>query len=435
MKVTVFGAGYVGLVSAASFAQLGNDVLCLENDAEKLQKLREGVLPIFEPELAELMAANVESGRLRFTDNANAGIDHGDVMFICVGTPQGEDGRSDLSQVESVARQIASHITKKVLIVEKSTVPVNTHQWVSRTIRRHVKSDAEFEVASNPEFLREGTAVHDFFHPDRIVVGVESGWAENLLRSLYEPLTSRGTEILVTKVAEAELIKHASNSFLALKISFINMVSELCEKTGADIKRVAKGVGMDRRIGEKFLQAGIGYGGSCFPKDLQAFIRIAQDNGMEFELLKETERINRCQRERFVKLIEEVLWINKHKTLAVWGLAFKADTDDIREAPSLFVVGQLLRAGAKLSLFDPKGSANFRRSYPESDSISYFTDKYEAARGADALIVLTDWSEFIEADLSKVKSLLALPILIDGRNIYEPATMASLGFEYYSVGR
>ena len=435
MKITVIGAGYVGLVTAACFAELGNEVMCVEKLEEKLQKLKKGETPIYEPGLEGLLKNNIKEGRLHFTNNIEEGVNFSDVIFICVGTPQSETGKADLSQVEEASRQIAQVMDRYKLVIEKSTVPVNTHQWVKKTIKRYARKDLEFDVASNPEFLREGSAIYDFMNPDRIVVGVESKKAEEIFKELYKPFTDKGFPLMITTPATAELIKHASNSFLAMKISYINMIADLCEKVGADVKEVADGMGYDKRIGRAFLNAGIGYGGSCFPKDVKAFIKIAEDHGVDFGLLRETEKINKERRDKFVEKIESVLWVNKDKNLAIWGLAFKPNTDDIRESPAIDIVKQLDESGANLRLYDPKAEENFKKLFPEKENIKYVQDKYEAVKDADALIIITDWDEFKEADLEKVKSLMRLPIIIDGRNIYEPKEVREKGFEYYPIGR
>ncbi|WP_457623559.1 UDP-glucose dehydrogenase family protein [Persephonella sp.] len=436
MKITVIGAGYVGLVTAACFADIGNEVVCVEKVSSKLEKLCRGISPIYEPGLTEMLQRNIKEGRIQFTDKIEEGVEFSDVIFLCVGTPQGEDGKADLSQVEEASRQIAQSMESYKLIIEKSTVPVNTHQWVKKTVRRYIKnSDIPFDVASNPEFLREGSAIYDFMNPDRIVVGVESEKAKKIMEELYKPFTEKGFPLLVTTPQAAELIKHASNSFLAMKISYINMIADLCEKVGADINEVADGMGYDKRIGRAFLNAGIGYGGSCFPKDVQAFIKIAEDHGLDFGLLRETEKINKSRRRKFLDRIEDILWIAKDKNIAVWGLAFKPNTDDIREAPSIDIVGELNKLGANLRLYDPKAVENFKTLFPEGDNISYPSDKYEALKDADALLILTEWDEFKDADLEKIKKLMRLPIVIDGRNIFEPEKMKEMGFEYYSIGR
>jgi len=433
MKITVIGSGYVGLVTAACFADLGNQVLCAKKTSRNLDKLNQGISHIYEPGLDEILKRCLDKGTIEFTTDMKRAIDFSDLIFICVGTPQSETGKADLSQVEDVARQIAENMTGYKLIVEKSTVPVNTHQWVKKTIKRYSKEDIQFDVASNPEFLREGNGVHDFNNPDRIVVGVETDNARGIFQELYRPFTEKGHVLLITSPAAAELIKHASNSFLAMKISYINMVAELCEKVGIDVNMIADGIGYDQRIGRSFLNAGIGYGGSCFPKDLRAFIKIAEDHGLDFGLLRETEKINTQMRERFLEKIENVLWINKDKNITIWGLAFKPDTDDIREAPSIEIVRKLYETDANLRLYDPQALKNFQNVFPENENIRYYSDKYEALKDSDALLVITEWDEFRSADLNKVKDLMRLPIIIDGRNLFESEAMD--GFEYYSVGR
>ncbi|MEJ5172901.1 MAG: UDP-glucose/GDP-mannose dehydrogenase family protein [Hydrogenothermaceae bacterium] len=435
MKITVIGAGYVGLVTAACFADLGNEVMCVEKISSKLEKLCRGISPIYEPGLDEMLQKNIKEGRIQFTDKIEEGVNFSDVIFICVGTPQSESGKADLSQVEEAARQIATYMDRYKLIIEKSTVPVNTHKWVKKTVKRYAKNDIEFDVASNPEFLREGSAIYDFMNPDRIVVGVESEKAKQIFQQLYKPFTDKGYPLLITTPQAAELIKHASNSFLAMKISYINMVADLCEKVGADINEVADGMGYDKRIGRAFLNAGLGYGGSCFPKDVKAFVKIAEDNGIDFSLLKEVEKINQRRREKVIELIEDILWINKDKNIAIWGLAFKPETDDIREAPSIDIVKSLSQTGANLRLYDPKAMDNYKQLFPESDNLKYVDDKYDAVKDADILVIITEWKEFKEADLSRVKSLMRLPIIVDGRNIYDPKSVRDLGFEYYSIGR
>lgn len=433
MKITVIGSGYVGLVTAACFADLGNQVLCAKKTSKNLDKLNQGISHIYEPGLDEILKRCLDKGTIEFTNDIKRAIDFSDLIFICVGTPQSETGKADLSQVEDVARQIAENMTGYKLIVEKSTVPVNTHQWVKKTVQRYSNGNIQFDVASNPEFLREGTGVYDFNNPDRIVVGVESENAHKIFQELYRPFTEKGDVLLITTPAAAELIKHASNSFLAMKISYINMVAELCEKVGIDVNMIADGIGYDQRIGRSFLNAGIGYGGSCFPKDVRAFIKIAEDHGLDFGLLRETEKINSQMRERFLEKVENVLWINKDKNITIWGLAFKPDTDDIREAPSIDIVRKLYETDANLRLYDPQAGENFQNLFPENENIRYCSDKYEALKDSDALLLITEWDEFKNADLNKVKNLMRLPIIIDGRNMFESEVME--GFEYYSVGR
>jgi len=435
MKITVIGAGYVGLVTASCFADLGNEVICVEKIESKIEKLRKGISPIYEPGLDIILKRNIENKRISFTLNMTEGINFSDIIFFCVGTPQGDDGKADLSQIEEASRQIAENLTSYKLIIEKSTVPVNTHQWIKKTILRYAKNNVEFDVASNPEFLREGSAIKDFLEPDRIVVGTESNKARNLFRKLYKPFTDQDRILIFTTPATAELIKHASNSFLSLKISYINMVSDLCEKVGADVSMVAEGMGLDKRIGRSFLNAGIGYGGSCFPKDVKAFIKMAKDNGVDFSILEESEKVNKNRRVKFIEKIENILWINKDKNITIWGLSFKPNTDDIREAPSIDIVKQLNSAGANLRLYDPEAAENFKNIFPESDKLRYFSDMYGALEDSDALIILTEWEHFISANLEKIKNTMKLPIIIDGRNIFDESLVESYGFEYYSIGR
>lgn len=435
MKITVIGAGYVGLVTALGFSDLGNEVMCVDKMPSKLAKLSKGISPIYEPGLTELLQKQIKKDKIHFTDKIEEGVNFSDIIFLCVGTPQGDTGKADLSQVEEASIDIAHNMNSYKLIIEKSTVPVNTHQWVKTVIKRYSKKDIKFDVASNPEFLKEGSALDDFMNPDRIVVGVESEKAKDIFKELYNPFIKKGVPLIITTPAAAELIKHASNSFLAMKISYINMVSELCEKVGADVNMVAEGMGYDKRISKDFLCAGIGYGGSCFPKDVKAFIKIAEEHGIDFSLIEEVEKINIKRRANFIKRIKNVLWIIKDKNIAVWGLAFKPNTDDIREAPSIDIVRELDEAKANLKLYDPKAIENFKHIFPEKQNIKYFDDKYEALKNADALLIITEWDEFKGADLDKVKENMRLPIVMDGRNIYQPKDMKKKGFEYYSIGR
>jgi UDPglucose 6-dehydrogenase len=434
MRLTVVGAGYVGLTTAVCFAHLGNEVMVVEKLPEKVQALKEGKVPFYEPGLEEMLRESQSLGRLSFTTDLKEGLGFSDVIFICVGTPQKPDGSADLSQVEEVARETARLMEGYKLLVEKSTVPVNTHKLIKRTVERYLKRRGkilEFDVASNPEFLREGSAVRDFLEPDRIVIGVESQRARQIMEALYKDFKC---PIIFTDPATSELIKHASNSFLAMKISYINMVADLCEKVGADVRLVAEGMGYDKRIGREFLRAGIGWGGSCFPKDIKAFIKMAKDHGVDFSLLEEVDKINQRRAVQFVEKVKSVLWSLKDKTLAVWGLSFKPNTDDIREAPSLRLVSILLKEGARLKLYDPKAMENFKRLYPPGKDLDYAPDMYSAVEGASALLIFTEWEEFQKANLSKVKELMELPIIIDGRNIYDPDVVRGLGFEYYGVG-
>ncbi len=433
MKVTVVGAGYVGLVTGVCFAELGHDVLIVEKLQKKISLLKKGVLPIYEPGLDELLNKHLKKGKLYFTNDIKAGIGFSEIIFICVGTPQAKDGDSDLSQVEEVVRNIALYIESYKLIVEKSTVPVNTHNLIKQTLKRYIKNNIlDFDVASNPEFLREGSAIKDFMEPDRIIIGVENERAKDKLLKLYEPISCPK---LIVDPATAEIIKHAANSFLAMKISFINMVADLCERTGADVKLVAEGIGLDKRIGKSFLNAGIGYGGSCFPKDVKAFINIGRKYGLDFSLLEEVEKINHQRPYKVIEFLKKALWTLVDKKIAIWGLSFKPNTDDVREAASLKVVPKLIEDGAYVFVYDPKAIQNFRSLFSDLKNITYVKEKYEALSGAEALVVLTEWEEFKKADLRKIKELLKLPIVIDGRNIYDPQSMEEMGFEYYPIGR
>ncbi len=435
MRITVVGGGYVGLVTAACFSHLGYEVLVVEKLKDKLRMLEQGKSPIYEPGLEELLREGIQKGNLHFTAKLKDGVDFAELIFICVGTPSLPDGSADLSQVEEVARLTAKYMRSYKILVEKSTVPVNTHRFIKRTVNRFLGKDAPFDVVSNPEFLREGSAVHDFLNPARIVIGVESETAERRLRELYRPLTDKGFPLLVTDPASAEIIKHASNAFLAMKISFINMVADLCEKAGANIESVANGMGYDKRIGKEFLRAGIGYGGSCLPKDVKAFIHVAEEYGVDFSLLKEVDRVNSRRTEAFIRKVEDALWTLRNKRIAVWGLSFKPNTDDIRDAPSLRIVPALLKKGARLSLYDPKAMENFRKLFVPGKDLTYTYDKYEAVKDAHALLLLTEWEEFRKADMLKVKELMEIPVVVDGRNLFEPQKMRDLGFEYYSIGR
>ncbi len=419
----------MGLVSAACFAELGNEVVCVDVDKEKISKLKKGGIPFFEPGLEKLVRKNAEEGRLSFTIHIEEGVKKSELIFIAVGTPPRENGEADLSYVEDVSRKIAPAMEGYKIVVEKSTVPVKTGEWVRRAIKLHNTQGVDFDVVSNPEFLREGSAIYDFMHPDRIVIGVESEKSEKVMRQLYEPLN---TSLIVTDIKSAEIIKHASNSFLALKISYINAIANICERVGADVEQVAQGMGLDKRIGRSFLKAGIGYGGSCFPKDVAAFISLAEECGYDFQLLKATERINRRQIEQFLKKIKESLWTLNNKTIGVLGLAFKPDTDDVREAPSLKIIERLQAEGAKVKAFDPAAAGTAQAILPD---IECCANSYEVAAGSDCLLILTEWEEFKHLDLERIKSLLRNPLIIDGRNIYDPQKLRDMGFTYVGVGR
>ena len=432
MKIAVIGTGYVGLVTAAGLAEFGHKVVGSDKDADKIARISGGVSPIYEPGLDDLLVRNIRKGNLTFTSDVAGTIRDAQVIFVCVGTPQDEDGRADMSQIEEVSRTIALNLTDYKIIVEKSTVPVKTSEWIKRIITLYRKNETPFDVASNPEFLREGAAVPDFLEPDRIIVGVESDKARDILVRIYERFEDR---ILVTNIDTAELIKHASNSFLATKISFINMISDLCEKTDANIEQVALGMGLDPRIGKPFLKAGLGYGGSCFPKDIKALVKIGEDLGVDMSLLKEADRVNHERIRLFMEKIKKALWILKDKKIAVLGLAFKPETDDIREASSIRIIRELLKEGAVLRLFDPKAMDNMKGIFPESPSVLYCADPYSAVKDANALLLITEWEEIRKIDLARIKGLMANPILIDGRNAFDPGTVRSFGFESYSIGR
>lgn len=430
MNIAVIGAGYVGLVTAASFANLGHRVINIDNDRAKLAMLKKGKPHFYEPGLEELIRTNVREGRLSFASEIGKSVSASDVVFIAVGTPPRSDGGADLSAIEAVARQVAATLgPRHKLIIEKSTVPVSTGTKIRETLRLYASKNAQFDVASNPEFLREGTALHDFMNPDRIIVGADSAKAKEVLTALYKSIKA---PLVITDLNSAEIIKHASNSFLAMKISFINAVSRICELTGADVQMVAHGMGLDSRIGKKFLNAGIGFGGFCFPKDLAAFVHISETLGYDFRLLRAVQEINDSQVKHFLKKVEEQLWNVRGKRVAIWGLAFKPDTDDMRYAPSLEIVRFLKERGAVVSAYDPQSMAKAKETLPP---IRYARSAYDACRSADCLLIVTEWSEFREADLKRVKKLMRRPLLIDGRNIYEPAAMKSLGFAYHSMGR
>ena len=450
VPIMVLGMGHVGIPTAVGLAELGWKVAGVDQDLAKIAILREGRLPFYEPELQELLSKHLASGRFIPTEDVEGAIRSATVLFVCVGTPQRNNGEADLSQVEAVARMIARNLNGYKLIVEKSTVPAITAQWIKRTIQRYAKGgninspenpghvsgsdiSSRFDVASNPEFLQEGRAVHDFFHPERVVCGVDSEQAWEILAEIYRPLQC---PILRTDLNTAELIKHTANAFLATKISFINMVADLCETVGADVMRVVEGIGLDPRIGPDFLRPGIGFGGYCLPKDLRAFIYLAEVQGLDFSLLKEVERVNQRRSEVFLKKVHQALWVLNGKTVGVLGLAFKPNTDDIREAPSIKIIQGLLAEGAVLQLYDPSAMRNMQAIFPEEGGrVKYCSLAYDAARGAHALLFLTEWDEFRQLDLVQVRNLMEVPILVDGRNLFAPAQARAAGFEYISIGR
>lgn len=429
MNVCIIGAGYVGLVTGASLADLGNNVVCVDNDRQKIDMLKKIKTPFYEKGLDDMIKKNVKAGRLSFSASIKEGVEKSLVIFICVGTPPRPNGEADLSYVEKVARDIANNMPSYRLIVEKSTVPVETGKWVEHTIKLNVRKKIKFDVASNPEFLREGTAIHDFLYPDRIVIGVQSKRAKEILSELYKGIER---EIVVTDINSAELIKHASNSFLATKISFINSVANICERTGADIAKVAHGIGLDSRIGREFLKSGIGYGGSCFPKDVDAFIHIAGKLGYDFGILKAVRKVNEEQKAIFIRKIEEALWIVKDKTIGILGLSFKPNTDDMRSAPSIEIINALIEYGAKVKAYDPQANKKARAILKD---ITFCKNLYEAAKNSDALIIVTEWHEFEVMDLGRIKKLMNNPLIIDGRNIFDPEKLKEAGFRYISIGR
>ena len=429
MKLTIIGTGYVGLVTGTCFAEVGHHVICVDSDANKVEMLKRGGIPIYEPGLEELVKKNVASGRLSFTNSTAEGVEKSDVIFIAVPTPPQPDGSVDLSYIERVARDIAGAMTSYKIVVDKSTVPVKTGDKVAETIKRYCKAQVEFDVVSNPEFLREGFAVDDLMKPDRIVVGVRSPRPVAAMKTVYEPFNA---PIIITDINSAELIKHASNSFLALKISYINAVSILCEAAGANVQEVAMGMGLDDRIGRRFLNAGIGFGGSCFPKDLSAFIKISEQVGYDFRLLKEVQNINAEQMERFVKKITETLWVLKDKTIGVLGLAFKQNTDDVRSSPAIDLCQRMLKEGAKLRVHDPKAMDKARAVLP---GVTFVDDMNDVAQGCDAIVIATEWDEFKKLDLERARKALSAPIMFDGRNLFDPEEMEKLGWTYKSIGR
>lgn len=429
VNIAIIGSGYVGLVTGACFAEVGHHIICVDNNVEKVKTLQAGQIPIYEPGLEDLIKKNVAEGRLSFTDSTADAVAASEVVFIAVPTPPQEDGSVDMTFMEKVAREIAEVMTDYRVIVDKSTVPVQTGERVAQTIKRYNKSGVDFDVVSNPEFLREGSAVADLMNPDRIVVGASSEKAAKIMEKVYIPFDAK---ILTTDLNSAELIKHASNSFLALKISYINAVSVICETSGANVEMVAEGMGADHRIGRAFLNAGIGYGGSCFPKDLSAFIHIADELGYDFRLLKEVERINQGQRERFMKKIRDTLWVLKEKKIGVLGLAFKGNTDDTRSSVAIALAKQLCDEGAQVRAYDPQAMDKARDTLPGVKMVACGED---VADEADALIVATEWKDFIDLDWADIRKRVASPLLFDGRNLLDQAKMTDLGFMYHSIGR
>ena len=448
LDISIIGCGYVGLVTGGCLAAVGHHVTCVDNDLERVHALQAGHLPIYEPHLEEIIGAARAAGRIQFSGDTGAAVEAGEAIFICVGTPPLENGEADLSAIDAVARIIATTARGPKLVIEKSTVPVRTGEQLRRALEVYGRaSGAKFQVASNPEFLREGSSVGDFLHPDRIVVGVDDPAAAEKMREIYRPILERKfacpvhqgacpsaalPPFVVTTINSSELIKHASNSFLALKISYANVLADLCERLGANVDEVTRAVGMDPRIGPQFLRAGIGFGGFCFPKDIQAFYRLAERAGIDFVLLKEAEQINKQRIDSFLEKARRALWVLKGKQICLLGLTFKPNTDDIRFAPALEILRRLLAEGASVRAYDPQG---MKRTQAEFPTVNYCRDAYEAAAGADAVFLLTEWPEFCALDWARVRDSMLRPLVLDGRNLLEPAAMRQLGFEYHSIGR
>jgi UDPglucose 6-dehydrogenase len=447
LRLSVIGCGYVGLVTGACLAEAGQDVMCTDIDAGRIAQLKAGQVPIYEQHLDKILVSASKSGKISYTSDPGEAIRFGEAIFICVGTPPRPDGSADLSAIDHVAQQIAAESRSPKLVVEKSTVPARTGIELQRALSAYSRGNGGFRVASNPEFLREGTAVYDFFHPDRIVVGVEDPAAADQLREIYRPILehqfvcpvhagkcpdSHKAEFLVTTISSAELIKHASNSFLALKISYANAVADLCEKLGGNVEEVTHAMGLDPRIGTQFLKAGLGFGGFCFPKDIQAFISLAATVGVDFEILKAAERVNKQRIDRFLDKVNKALWVVKGKRVTILGLAFKANTDDIRFAPALDVMKRLLEEGAEVHACDPEALERTKQQFPQA---RYHQDPYKALEGAHAALVCTEWDVYKNLDWDRAGKLMARKLVVDGRNLYSPEKMKALGFEYFSFGR
>ena len=432
MNICVVGVGYVGLVTAACFSEFGIDVTCVDIDASKITQLQAGHVPIYEPGLEELVRKNLREGRLHFTTDLTEGVEHALVVFLAVGTPPQGDGSADLRFVDAVAREVAETMNGYKVVVTKSTVPVGTGERVAEIIRTHQKTPVAFDVVSNPEFLREGSAIEDFMRPNRVVIGASSEQAVAIMRDLYRPLYLIETPFLITDVETAELVKYASNAFLATKISYINEIAQLCERVGVDVNVVAKGMGLDSRIGGKFLHAGAGFGGSCFPKDSLALVQMGAVHGVKMELLEAVIRVNHGQRVRLLEKITRLVGGLRGKTIGVLGLAFKPNTDDLREAPAVELIDSLLAEGATVRAFDPAATEQAAKLYP---AVEMCKDAYAVAEGADAVVLMTEWNQFRNLDLGRIRDALRQPVFVDGRNVYEPARMEALGFTYEGIGR
>lgn len=433
MHIAVIGTGYVGLVTGTCFAEFGVTVTCVDNDATKIERLNNGIIPIYEPGLDSMVTRNVKAGRLSFTTDIELAVKNALVIFIAVGTPPKEDGSANMQYVEQVAKEIARTMDGYKVIVTKSTVPIGTGAWITNIVKEHQVQPLAFDVVSNPEFLREGAAIEDFMRPNRVVIGANTSQAIAVMKDLYSPLYLIETPFVITNVESAEMIKYASNAFLATKISFINEIANLCELVGADVHHVAKGMGLDRRIGPKFLHPGPGYGGSCFPKDTQALAEIAKVHGTKFQIVETVVKVNKEQRERCLQKIVKMLDENiAGKTIGMLGVSFKPETDDIRDAPAVDIVQRLLELGGQVRVFDPVATENFQKVYPQ---LTYCTDPYQVAEGCDVLVLMTEWNQFRKLDLERMKGSLRQAKVVDLRNIYEPSQMKNLGFEYVSVGR
>lgn len=432
MKISCMGCGYVGLVAGTCLADMGNEVTCFDIDKGKINKLNKGIVPIYEPGLKDMFERNIKEKRLRFSNDIKTTIKKSNVIFITVGTPPGKNHEADLFAVKSVAEQIGRNMDTYKVIVNKSTVPVGTAELVRKIIKKNQTGDCEFDVVSNPEFLREGEAVKDFTNPDRIVIGTDNEKAKKIMVSIYRGIARADKPVFITDIKSAEMIKYASNAMLATRISFMNEIAQLCEKVGADIKSVAKGIGLDNRIGPRFLQAGMGYGGSCFPKDVRALIELMKRNKVKGDVLSAVNRVNEDQRKFILLKIKKLLPSLKEKTIAIWGLAFKPKTDDIREAPSIAIIMELQRLGAKIRAFDPEAKLNAKKVLK---GVIFCNDPYSTVKGCDALVIATEWNEFRVLDIDKIKRLLKQPNIIDGRNIYEPEEMKNAGFNYVGIGR
>lgn len=432
MNIAIIGTGYVGLITGACFAEFGFNVTCVDNDEKKINKLKKGKVPFYEPGLEELLHNNIKAKRISFTSDIAKAVESSLVIFIAVGTPPRGDGSADMRHVEGVAREISNHINSYKVIVTKSTVPVGTGEKIHKIISKHLKESIDFDIASNPEFLREGAGIEDFMRPNRVVIGTSSERAAAIMRDLYKPLNLIEVPIVMTEVKTAELIKYASNAFLATKISYINDLSKLCEAVGADIQTVAKAMGLDRRIGPKFLHAGPGYGGSCFPKDTLAILQIAKQYDVELGIIKSVVKANEEQKERSVKKIKAAIGSLKNKTICILGLSFKPNTNDIREAPAIFIIEKLIKAGAKIRAFDPVAMNDAKAILPD---LTYCRDAYSAIKGSDAVVIVTEWNEFRNLDLSKIKKTAKGSFFFDLRNIYEPENAKKAGLKYFSIGR